>query len=197
MKLIIVRHGETLANLNGIIQGQFNSPLTQNGIEQAKKVSQRLKDMKIDFAFSSDLDRTMDTCIEILKFHKEVKLIPTPILREQAKGIFDGKTREERDKILKNENIYPEWCPEGGESLIEVWEKVIPFLEKIKKEHSDKNILLVSHGGPISCLLTYLQNKDIQDFKDYLPKENTAISIVNIEKDKIRFEVLNCSKHLQ
>lgn len=197
MKLIIVRHGETFENLNKISQGHFNSQLTPKGIEQAKKVSLRLKNMKIDIAFSSDLDRALNTCNEILKFHKDTKLVKTPILREQAKGIFEGKTREERNRMLANDNTpFHEWYPEGGERLIDVWDKVIPFLEKIKKEHSDENVLFVSHGGPISCILAYLHNKKIEQFRDYLPEENTAISIVTIKDKKIEFDILNCSKHL-
>lgn len=197
MRLIIVRHGETFENLDGISQGHLNSHLTRKGIEQAKKVSRRLKEEKIDLAFSRDLDRAFNTCNEILKFHKDTKLVKTSILREQAKGIFEGKTREERNKILvNNDTPFHEWHPEGGERLIDVWERVIPFLEKIREEHPEKNVLFVSHGGPISCILTYLQNKKIKYCKNYIPKENTAISIVNIKKEKIEFETLNCSEHL-
>jgi len=196
MKLIIVRHGETFENLKKISQG-FNSQLTPKGIEQAKKVSQRLKNIKIDIAFSSDLDRALNVCNEILKFHKNAELITTFILREQAKGIFEGISHEERDKMLKKDNIpFHEWFPEGGERLIDVWEKVIPFIEKIKKDYSNKTVLLVSHAGPISCILSYLQDKNIEHFRDYLPRENTAISIVNIDSKNIKFETLNCSRHL-
>ena len=196
MKLIIVRHGETFENLNKISQGHLNSQLTPKGIEQAKKVSQILKDEKIVIAFSSDLDRALNTCNEILKFHTDTKLVKTSILREQAKGIFEGKTWEERNKILANDNTpFHEWHPEGGERLIDVWDKVIPFLEKIKKDHSNETALLVSHGGPISCILAYLHDKNIENFRDYLP-ENTAISIVNIKDKKIEFHTLNCAQHL-
>jgi probable phosphoglycerate mutase len=118
-------------------------------------------------------------------------------LREQAKGIFEGKTREERNKMLANDNTpFHEWYPEGGERLIDVWDKVIPFLENIKREHSNENILLVSHGGPISCILAYLHDKNIENFRDYFPRENTAISIVKIHGKNIEFDTLNCSKHL-
>lgn len=197
MKLIIVRHGETFENLKKISQGHFNSQLTPKGIEQAKKVSQRLKNIKINIAFTSDLDRALNTCNEILKFHKDTKLVNTAILREQAKGIFEGKTREERYKMLKEDKTpFHEWHPEGGERLIDVWIKVIPFLEKIKEEHSNETVLLVSHGGPISCILAHLHDKNIEHFRDYLPRKNTSISIINIKDKKIEFGILNCSKHL-
>jgi len=197
MRLIIVRYGETYENLKGISQGHLNSQLTPKGIEQAKRAAERLKEEKIDIAFSSDLDRALDTCREILKFHKNAEVVKTDILREQAKGIFEGKTREERNKMLGNENIpFYEWLPEGGEKLVDVWNKVVPFLEKIREENSDKTVLFVSHGGPISCMLSYLDGKAIENFGDYLPEINGSISVVEIDKNKIRFDLLNCSDHL-
>ena len=198
MKLILVRHGETFENLKGITQGHFNSQLSPEGIEQAKKVAERLKDMKIGVIFSSDLDRAMNTSKEILKHHPNTKFVPEKILREQSKGIFEGKKKEGRNKMLNVGNVpFHEWHPEGGERLIDVWEKVIPFLEKIKKEYADKTVLFVSHGGPISCILSYLHGKPVADFGIFLPKmANTSISIADIDSNGIKFETLNCSKHL-
>ncbi len=194
MKLILVRHGVTFENQNKISQGHLNSQLSPKGVEQAKKVAQRLKDVKIDIAFSSDLNRALDTCKEILKYHNKTQLKITDLLREQSKGVFEGKPREKRKKFLKNVSFH-EWKPEGGENLIEVWGRVIPFFEKIKKDYSNKTVLIVAHGGPIACILSYLHGKEVKDFREYQPW-NTAVSIVIMEKDDIKFEELNCSKHL-
>ncbi|GBE19836.1 glucosyl-3-phosphoglycerate phosphatase [archaeon BMS3Abin17] len=70
MKLILVRHGETEENKRREIMGQKQGTLSSLGIEQAKKVAQRLKDEKIDYIFSSDLARASDTAKEIHKFHQ-------------------------------------------------------------------------------------------------------------------------------
>jgi len=56
-RLIFVRHGETEENKAKIVQGQKHGKLSEEGLEQAKKVAERLKDEKIDFIYSSDLDR--------------------------------------------------------------------------------------------------------------------------------------------
>ncbi len=197
MKLILVRHGETYANLENLSQGHLNSQLTAEGIEQAEKVSERLRYEKIDVAFSSDLDRALDTCAKILNFHKDVTLIKTPILREQAKGIFEGKPKDQRAKLLKKDTVpYHEWHPEGGERLIDVWDKLIPFFEKIKSDYADKHVLIVSHGCPIACILSYLHGKKVEDFNDYLPRKNTAVSIVEFDNNKPIFRELNCAKHI-
>ncbi|MFH1638370.1 MAG: histidine phosphatase family protein [Candidatus Woesearchaeota archaeon] len=197
MKLIIVRHGETFENSKGISQGHLNSQLSQKGIEQARRIAERLKDININVAYSSDLDRALNTCKEILKFQRNTSLIETKILREQSKGIFEGRTKEERDQLFKGNSVpFHEWLPEGGERLVDVWEKVIPFFEEVKAKHQVETVLFVSHGGPISCILAYLHNKEISDFRDYLPEVNTAVSVVEIYGDKTVFKRLNCSQHL-
>ncbi len=193
MKLIIVRHGETFENIKGIFQGHLNSQLTPNGLEQSKNIAEKLKNIKIDCAYSSDLDRALDTCKEILKFHPETNLIPTKILREQSKGVLEGKIKLKKSNLeIPNYNFKPR----SGESLSEVWDKVIPFLEKIKNEYKNKTLLIVSHRGPISCLLTHLNNETLENQKKYLPSGNTAISTININNKKIVFETLNCCQHL-
>jgi len=196
MKLILVRHGETYENVNKICQGHYNSQLTEKGIQQAKNAAEALKDIKIDIALSSDLDRALNTCKEILKFHSQISLKTDIILREQAKGIYEGKLSSTRDKYLKENNIlFQYWKPEGGESLVEVWKKVVDYIEKLKVEHQNETILLVSHGGPISCILAYLHGKNIDSYKEFSPK-NTAISIINLNRN-IEFETLNNYEHLE
>jgi len=74
MKLIITRHGETEENKNRIIQGHIDGTLSQLGLEQAKKLAERLKDEKIDLIFSSDLGRALNTAKEVAKFHKDIPL---------------------------------------------------------------------------------------------------------------------------
>ncbi len=193
MELILVRHGETYANLNDISQGQSNSQLTAKGIKQARRAALRLQETNIDVAYSSDLDRAVHTCQEILRFHQNTTLIEQTVLREQAKGIYEGTKREIRDNSMAD-IPYHQWLPEGGESLIDVWERVIPFIEQITEKYFDKTLLLVSHGGPLACILSHLHGKSIENSMDYIPK-NTAVSIVDIEKE-VKIKILNCCDHL-
>jgi len=199
MKLIIVRHGETYENLNKISQGHLNTQLTPKGIEQSNKIAQKLKNENIDIAFSSDLDRALNTCKEILKFHKNTKLIINSELREQKKGILEGKYTTQVRKYIKEHiknNDYYNWLPPNGEKFSNVWDKSIKFIDELKKEHNNKNILIVSHGGPISCMLAHFHNKTINESREFIPKINTSISIVEINKNKIIFHKTNYSKHL-
>ena len=65
MRLILTRHGKTVENMNDIMQGWLPGELSEEGKEQAKHVAERLKDRKIDVAYSSDLKRCVDTAKEI------------------------------------------------------------------------------------------------------------------------------------
>lgn len=87
MRLIITRHGETLENMEGIVQGHMHGTLSKKGIEQAEKLAKALKDEQIDYIYSSDLKRASDTAREISKFHKNVPFQLTKDLRERKKLI--------------------------------------------------------------------------------------------------------------
>ena len=71
MRLYVVRHGETLENANNCLVGRLNSSLTNEGINQAKKVSEYFKDKNIDLIVSSPLDRCRQTS-EIISNKKAI-----------------------------------------------------------------------------------------------------------------------------
>jgi broad specificity phosphatase PhoE len=88
--IYIVRHGETEHNINEIIQGQIDSPLTEKGKKQAKARAEDLKNMHFDAIFSSDLGRTVQTS-QILKINRQLEINTTKLLREKFFGIYEGK----------------------------------------------------------------------------------------------------------
>ena len=184
MKLILVRHGETEANVKGLIQGGgSNFSLTKNGLEQAKKVSEFLKFEKIDIAYSSDLGRSLQTAKEILKNHK-LKLIKTKELREVHAGELEGKNTS-RNKIFS-----PSFKAPGGESLLECMQRVSDFYDKVKQK--DKTLLFVSHGVTIATLLLYIfKKKIIWEEYDQCRPPVAGITILEINEKKIKKILLN------
>ena len=89
-KLYLVRHGETVDNVNQILQGQTPGMLNDKGREQAQEVALRMKDAKIDAFVSSDLYRSIETC-EIIAEPHGMQVRTTPLLRERDWGSFTGK----------------------------------------------------------------------------------------------------------
>ena len=97
-RLLLIRHGETVDNVNKIMQGQTPGKLTPNGVEQARELAMRLKQEHIDAFVSSDLKRAVDTCVEIATPHFDGdrakaldSIMQTPLLRERDWGSFTGR----------------------------------------------------------------------------------------------------------
>ena len=86
MKIILTRHGRTVENDAGILQGHLPGTLNELGKSQAAKVAERLSSERIDRAYSSDLARAADTARAIMAFHPEAELRFTEELRESSLG---------------------------------------------------------------------------------------------------------------
>ncbi len=197
MKIILTRHGETEQNKAGICQGHLPGKLSEEGIEQAKKLALRLKDEKIDAIYSSDLARAADTVKEIAKFHADVPVHFVEKLRERNMGELEGRTRAECgiDKIKPN-MLFPE--PKGGETREEIGSRAKMLMEEIYEKHKDKTVLLVGHGGINASLLAVITNKTYKDVFLMADWQNTNVTIFEIKEDKShKIHCLNCTKHLK
>jgi len=148
-----VRHGETDANENGILQGQSDSTLNCNGVKQAEKTAAYLERETFDLAVSSDLARAVATARAILAHgHDRVPFATDPALREWCCGAGQGMTLAEVAARWPDYRKYfsgeiADGRIPGGESCAEVQARVDAFLERMTREHAGKRILLVSHNG--------------------------------------------------
>ena len=131
MRLIIVRHGETEGNIKRIIQGHMQEPLDEAGIQQAKRVAERLKTEKIDAIYSSDLKRARMTAEEIIKHYPDVPVHFVKELRERDYGTATGKTRDEVRRYREAHNLPKyDYTPEGAESFQDMKDRLMAFLEQ-------------------------------------------------------------------
>ena len=152
-KLIIIRHGETLWNVEGKKQGQLDSSLTALGIEQAQALAQRLIEESFTVLYSSDLGRAAETARYIAD-RTNHKVCLDEKLRERNFGIFQGLT----DGQIKNE--YPaeyhshladrvDYVIPDGESLRQFYARVSACLENLTARTAGQTIVVVTHGGVI------------------------------------------------
>jgi broad specificity phosphatase PhoE len=197
MKLIIVRHGETIENKEGIIQGQTLGTLSDVGKKQAKRLGEALKDKKIDFIYSSDLERTKETLRSILKYHPDTPVIYDPALRERSFGEFEGRNFEEVNKELAPGNLITS-KPSKGETLKDIRVRVEKFLKKIFESHQDSDVvLLCTHGGWKHAFYRLIKDMPVNKYMKGLDFQNASISTVNINPDlSHRFLHLNRTRHL-
>jgi broad specificity phosphatase PhoE len=191
MKLYLIRHGETFGNVLKIIQGQKESKyslLNKKGLLQVKKLGERFKDVHIDFVYSSDLIRAVDTANEILKFHPKLKLKIDKLLRERYFGKYEGKHYSDD---FNWDNL-----PLDIESNTLLQKRAKDFLDKIYKKHKDKTVIVVSHGAIKREFLKIFKNVPPEEWIDISPK-NTSVSFIEFNEDKSQnIHLVNCTKHL-
>ncbi len=191
MKLIIIRHGETEENKQGIIQGHLPGTLSEEGIEQAKKVANRLRDEKIDYVFSSDSDRAKHTAEEIIKFHQDIPFELKEELRERRYGDFEGQKKDEvKTKGIWNDSVIAKY---GGENPEEVTKRIVDLKNEFLQNFNGKRILIVTHNAIVNFLL-----KDLLKEYSKIRLGNTSMTIFEFDGNKEpKLVLLNCTKHLE
>lgn len=164
--LILVRHGESLWNEKGLWTGWTDIGLSEKGKEEARLAGEKLKGLPIDFAYISLLLRAKQTLYEIKSvLGIDVPTFESKALNERNYGIYTGKNKWEIEKEVGEEQfkqIRRGWdAPiENGESLKDVYNRVIPYYESeiLPKLKDGKNILICAHGNSLRALVKYLEN---------------------------------------
>ena len=155
MKIYYVRHGQTDWNLERKMQGGgTEKALNETGIKQANETRKKLENSKYDIVICSPMNRAKQTA-EIINKDKNVQTIIDERIRERKLGELEG--HEITEKIEKQIWDYDlNYQIQGGESLHEFENRILNFLEEIKKKYSDKNVLIVAHGGVAKVIKTHL-----------------------------------------
>lgn len=158
MKITLVRHAETEQNFLKKIQGRENHILNDTGRRQVLRLKMKLKDKKYDVCFVSPLTRCMETAL--VSVGDRVLMITDERLIEREMGEFEGRPSEEY-------NLYKYWDYDlnkddfGVEPVKDLFDRCRDFLNYIKKDYSDKNIIIVTHSAPYRALRHLLLNHKI------------------------------------
>ena len=183
MRLYILRHGQTNFNSEKRFQGRMQTELNDVGIAQSEKVAELLRDSGIRFnkVYCSPLERAIKTG-EIATGLTRDKFIIDYDLTEIDFGINEGRKYEELKGEKGNIFLSPETYmpPEGGESLETLKFRTKRFLERVRDENSEGNILAISHGTAIHMMLLYMRGMDICDlWIEHVG--NCNVTVVDIE----------------
>jgi broad specificity phosphatase PhoE len=180
LRLILVRHGQTDANLNHFLQGQSDGRLNATGLQQAEALGRHLKDSSIDQMISSPLRRAQATTAAIARHHNlEVKT--SSLLKEWNCGLLDGISAEEfRKELQEFGGPLSSFRPEGGETLLEVRQRAAELLTDLTAHYPDQTVLVCSHGDFMRALLSVIQQVDLERTADIF-FENASYSILELE----------------
>lgn len=178
-EFVAVRHGETDANLNGVLQGQSDTLLNELGLRQAQCASDRLKHEHFDLIFSSDLSRAFRTAELIAEPHQQ-PVMKLHALREWDLGVLQGgKWAELREKYPEVMNLFSEECAEvlvpGGESRSVFYQRVADCLDEMSERFSGKRILLVTHGGVLKAMFNHIVG-EVSDHSRLPLTSNASVS---------------------
>lgn len=163
--LYLVRHGETEWNIQEILQGQLDSPLTEKGLHQAHVIAQQFEHVEFDAIYSSDIGRAKTTAEIIAQYHHlEVKT--SNLIRERYFGHFQGMKKLEADTQLKikhdeareltREARMSFRLADDIETEQEMISRLFRFFQKIHPLYPGKRVLTVCHGALMRVFLVYL-----------------------------------------
>jgi probable phosphoglycerate mutase len=165
-RIIAVRHGETAWNVDSRIQGQLDIGLNDTGHWQARRVGEALASEEITAVYTSDLGRAHQTAEHISEV-TGVPVVADEGLRERSFGMFEGKTFDEihstwPDHAHNWRKRIPEWePPEGGESLIQLRERVTRTMQELASRHPGEQIVVVAHGGVLDTLYRVATGQEV------------------------------------
>lgn len=200
MKLILVRHGETQWNRENRVVGFADIGLNDEGRKQVKKLALALKEERVDAIYASPLSRAWETAQEVARYHDgEVKA--DDAFKEMDAGELDGLTYEDmRDRYGE---LIKQWLSEpasvimpGGESLANVQERAWLAVEKIRENHPDDVVMVVSHNFVILCIICKALGLDLSQFRRLRPHV-ASISILNIGRRGMSLVLFNDTCHLE
>lgn len=174
-KLILVRHGKSEWNKTGQWTGWTDVGLVEEGLEEARRAGEAIRDITVDAVHISTLKRTNETWKEIQQVIGRQDLEPKvgDALKERSYGIHTGKNKwqvkeqvgeEEFHKIRRSWN-YP--IPEG-ETMKDVHDRAVPYYEShiLPELKAGKNALVVGHGNTLRALVKYLEKMDNEGVSD-------------------------------
>ena len=186
MKLFLIRHGQSEANLHSCYTGQTDVPLTQMGKQQAAAAGAILSAYRFDKVYASDLQRTRCTCENALP---GISYEPLVLLREFDVGRLAGveigsvERRQSPDPADR-----PDYTDYGGENARMVCDRAKAFLKMLEDEPCDC-VAAFTHFGFINCVLRTVLNVSYEN--KCICTDNCSIHVLEFDGETWRILALN------
>ena len=199
-RFIMIRHGFSVANNEKRFAGHADFPLTELGLLQAERCAEALKDEKIDAIYASDLKRAFSTAIPVAKSHG-LEVIPHKGLREIYAGKWEGEIFDElsvkfpEDFNCWRTDVGHAKCTDG-ESVAELFDRIISTLEAISAENEGKTVCIATHATPIRVVTTASMGGSAGDMTNVPWASNASLNIFDYEDGKFTSVALSVDDHL-
>ena len=201
MRLLLIRHAESVGNAESRLQGHGDFPLSEKGLAQAALLARRLKADPPDHLYASPLSRAHRTA-EIVAEAVGLPIEPLPGVQEYDFGAVSGLTwaeiRERYPELAavqrRRAAEFPAWPGEEGREAFR--ERVCSGLWALEERHKDETVAVVTHGGPI--LVFCLSVLDLP-YRRPIPFacDNASLTVVQVREGRGVLLTVNDTCHLR
>jgi 2,3-bisphosphoglycerate-dependent phosphoglycerate mutase len=171
-RIFIFRHGETYDNKHHDFSGFRNVDLNEQGISEAQKIKEALKDEQVTKAYQSDLLRSQRTLEIVLEGHENVEVITDARIKERDYGDLTGLSKEKIEKGFPE--LFEAWHrsydipPPKGESIKDVEKRVLEFLADFVPTWRENDVIFISaHGNSIRPMRRYFEKISQEEMCTY------------------------------
>jgi len=170
LSLHFIRHGQTEFSRENLFCGTIDPPLTSLGRAMADSIAESYANMKWQAIYTSTLQRTIATAAPLAQ-RVGIAIRKEPALGEIAYGEWEGKSQEEIAARFPAQ--FQRWIDDpashgtpGGETAFQVAARALPVIDRIREEHADGNVLVVSHKATIRIIVCALLGMPLGRFRD-------------------------------
>jgi broad specificity phosphatase PhoE len=199
MQVILVRHGQTDWNREGIFRGRIDVKLNASGLREAEIIGEALRGADIDAVCSSPLSRALETALRIAPDDGPVEALDE--FTDMDFGAWQGLPREQVRK--RYPELYDKWVttPErvripGAETLGGVRRRALEGLDSLLEKHSGETVVIVSHGLVNKVLLCAVLGLEDSHFWK-IKQDNGAINLFTYTREGTKLVMLNDTTHLR
>ena len=193
--IIFLRHGQAENNTNRVLAGRRPGvPLTLTGLEQSEKIAKFLKPFNISTIYSSPIERAKKTA-EIVSEHNSLEIKTDERLIELDMGKFTGMPYDEI--FEKHGNVFLKFydgdleiAHNGVETFVELKKRILDMVDFVIREHSDENVLLVTHMDPIKALISTIMGLEANSLFELII-ENASLTVFKEEQGKLTISAIN------
>ncbi|MBI5697832.1 MAG: histidine phosphatase family protein [Thaumarchaeota archaeon] len=193
--IIFLRHGQAQNNTSRVLAGRASGvPLTEKGINQANDIGKFLKSFDISHIYASPIERAHKTA-EIVGEHIGLPTTVDERLYELEMGKFSGMAYD--DLFAKHGNVFLKFYqgdPTIEENVVEIFDqvkkRVLDIVDHVRKEHTVKNVLLVTHMDPIKAMISNVLNLNARSLFELIIA-NASLTVIRDEQSKFSLTAIN------
>ncbi len=200
-ELLLIRHGQSMANVQRFFGGHLDSPLTDFGIQQAQVTAKYIYEhYAVDRVYASDLSRAYETGRIIADLYG-LQVSSDARLRE----IFAGQWESVLYDLLPVQfpQSYSVWLHDignavcdGGEAVAHLQKRVLDALRYIGSANLGKTVVVTTHATPIRALQCHCQGKSLDQMKDIKWVSNASVSAFTYEEGQFMEKYISYDAHL-